>query len=317
MKKVFLFLFSIFSFLLVSCDKDDDDSNGGNDSYKSMVSNWIKEDVNHDSLTTKMFSFLTTQKATTPIFDNTNPQAVTQGYAKCPTFTINSPMLLFCVWTYHWNYINSDHSDEMVYSWVEDSNGKAYGKDAPTEWQYGQGRKEKANWLSFPVVEIPAGTYTVKCSSMDTWSHNSSSNDYGFCWIYGFAIETSNPKGSSSAKDSFTLLDISGEGEEPMTVEYKVTFNGNTSEQLIVTSKYATEEVAISAEKSIITDESGSYAANGYIRHERNGKSLTIYYKNTYYTKENVNKIFRSFRRNYITMHLLDENDSEPNIIWE
>ncbi|MBO4804831.1 MAG: hypothetical protein J5554_02175 [Paludibacteraceae bacterium] len=321
MKKVLLLLLPIFSFLFVGCENDDDEdspSNGGNNtaSYESMVNNWITEDANHDSLTTKMFDFLGTKNATDPIFDNTNPSGVTYGSAKCPTVTFNTPMLIFCVWTYHWDYIHSENPDETVYSWIEDSNGKAYGKEAPTHWQYGQGRKAKANWLSFPLVEVPAGTYTVKCSSMSTWSHNSSSNGYGFCWIYGFPIEKSNNnKGKEDASTSVAKDIFYPQGMEYL--EYKVTFKGETSEHIIATSKYLSEETAISAEQSILEDENGTFKANNYLSHERDGKTLSITYGNEYIKKSEVNKFFEQARRSYIISRLLDESESEPNIIWE
>ena len=46
-----------------------------------------------------------------------------------------------------------------------------------------------AYWYTFPIVEIPAGTYTVNCSSPETWSCNYESDNYGFCQVFCLPLE--------------------------------------------------------------------------------------------------------------------------------
>lgn len=210
MKKV-MYLLAMLPMAFISCG--DDDNNGGknegnNNTYSSMVNDWIKEDVNHESVVGNLYDFLYTKSLEAPTFEVTNISSVTQGEVLCPEFTINEPMLLFCIQTYHWNYINYKDESEVVYSWVEDKNGRKYGLDSPTTWQYGQGQRPMANWYTFPMVEIPAGTYTVECSSHETWSHNYSSNNYGFCQVFCIPLEKN--KGNNK-KDEPISQDIQGD----------------------------------------------------------------------------------------------------------
>lgn len=198
--------------LFTACTETEDGNKPAEPSgdYTAMVKKWIANDPNHDNLWQEVTKFLRSKNAITPIFEVSNPQAVTPGAPKAPSFTINSPLTLFCVYTYHWDYILDTSAPSVVYSWLEDANGKAYGKNATTHWQYGQNGKEKAGWYTFPLMTIPAGTYTVRCSSPDTWSHNTNSNQYGFCAIYGIPEESeetpnTDPQPSQEAWDIETL----------------------------------------------------------------------------------------------------------------
>lgn len=227
-----LLTFACMTLLFAACTTDDDASSTD---YASMVNEWIASDADHNNLHAKLLKFLNSKNAQNPVFEVSNIKTVTQGNAKSPSFTITEPMELFCVYTYHWNYITVANVPEIIYSWVEDVHGRAYGKNGATHWQYGQGKKEKAGWYTFPLVTIPAGTYTVKCSSPQSWSYNSNSDGYGFCTIYGLQVkegETPNTDPSQQAWNIETLRirgTIHGtspnvEGGAPQQLPYDIYF---------------------------------------------------------------------------------------------
>lgn len=211
MKKI-MYLLVMLPMAFLSCGDNDNDNGGNdkgnNDTYSSMVKDWIKEDTENESVAENLYDFLHIKNIEAPIFEVTNINGVTQGGALCPEFTINEPMLLFSIQTYHWNYVNYKDESEVVYSWVEDKNGKKYGLNSTTTWQYGQGKRPMANWYTFPIVEIPAGTYKVDCSSHETWSHNQGSDNYGFCQVFCLPLEKGK---GNNLKDNSVSQDFKGD----------------------------------------------------------------------------------------------------------
>lgn len=190
MKKLFLFPLLCLSLLFSACGSGDDDDQPKTEPdtenlVASMIQRWIDKDTGHNTIGASLSDYMELQGNKKLFFEVSNPQVVTSGNAQSPTLEIKETMFLFAVYTYHWDYIRTNPAKSaVVYSWLEDAAGKQYGRTSPTTWQYGQGNKEKACWYTFPLATLQPGTYTVKCSSEATWSHNAQSENLGFCGVW-------------------------------------------------------------------------------------------------------------------------------------
>jgi len=96
-------------------------------------------------------------------------------------FTLDQPVLISRIRTYHWNY-GSGQTPGTI--WLEDDSGNQYGP-----WQAsgepGSGGVADAYWVVQPDVELSPGTYTVVDSDPETWSQNSETGGRGVTWIWG------------------------------------------------------------------------------------------------------------------------------------
>jgi hypothetical protein len=119
------------------------------------------------------------------LFSNMNAAAVTEGAALRPVFKLPRAVLITKITTYHWNggrgatpgelgFANA--RQELIGPW------QAYGVP-------GMGGVANAFWVVEPRIVLPAGTYTLINSGMDSWSHNAGSQDEGICSIEGYGVE--------------------------------------------------------------------------------------------------------------------------------
>ena len=117
------------------------------------------------------------------IFNNLNPQWVSQGSPNPTTFTIGVGRHITYFDTYHWNnggvlpgQLSLKHSDGTIYGpWQ-------------TTGMPGQGGALNASWVCYPEVDIKAGTYTVIDSSPETWSYDSASGNAGFSSVKALSL---------------------------------------------------------------------------------------------------------------------------------
>lgn len=108
------------------------------------------------------------------------------GVSNKPTvatqFTLTKPHRITYVFTYHWNSARGTPRPGFIGFY--NSAGQTFGP-----WQAtgtpGQGGVPNANWEARPNVVLPAGTYTIAVSEMDTWSQNPQSGGRGFAVVKG------------------------------------------------------------------------------------------------------------------------------------
>jgi len=120
------------------------------------------------------------------IFHNTNTDPVRNRPTKNTYFTITTSHFITKIYTYHWN--GGRGSDPGLLS-LRRSDGTVFG---PWESRGIPGRNpednkivENASWLVEPKISLPAGTYQVVDTKLETWSHNDQSKGEGFAFIQG------------------------------------------------------------------------------------------------------------------------------------
>ena len=126
------------------------------------------------------------------VFDNQNIGAVVNEPTEITQFTLEEPLWLTKIETYHWNHGQGQSLGEIS---LENESGDVYG---PWEalGRCGQGGLVNAYWAVYPLETIPAGTYTVIDSDPATWSHNAESSGRGFVNVSG-VWEFEAPSGDS------------------------------------------------------------------------------------------------------------------------
>jgi len=125
-----------------------------------------------------------------PILDGP-PQADT-------TFTTPGPVILTSLETYHGN--DGKDMDHVGSIGLVGEHGTVYG---PWDAQGYPGitLNKDAHWVARPSISLPAGTYSVKDSDPDTWSHNEASGLSGFV---GVNWEDTGIKESGSGSEADT-----------------------------------------------------------------------------------------------------------------
>jgi S-layer protein (TIGR01567 family) len=120
------------------------------------------------------------------IYDSWNKDTVDNGHTCSPFFTIDEPMTITYIDTYHWNYGEGAPGGTIS---LRDGEGTLYG---PWEAETSQdgGAVPKGYWIVHPKEAIPAGSYTIEDSEPDTWSKNSES-PCGMAKVEGYAVESS------------------------------------------------------------------------------------------------------------------------------
>lgn len=113
------------------------------------------------------------------LFDNSNPEGVTEGAPRPLSLRFLRPFRLNEVQLYHWNSGRGATPGTVSLTCNED--GKVYGP-WPAQGIPGQGG---TFWLSRPQVALSPGTYSLTCSSPSTWSYNGSSQGQGFATLRG------------------------------------------------------------------------------------------------------------------------------------
>ncbi|MCX6668939.1 MAG: S8 family serine peptidase [Methanothrix sp.] len=127
---------------------------------------------------------------TTAIFDNWNKGSVDNNPTGSTSFIISEPQMITYIDTYHWNYGSGTQSGGTITLRKDD--GTKYGP-WQVETKPGQGGVPNAWWIAYPNEVIPAGTYTIFDSELETWSKNSESNDCGFSKVEGHTSPSQAP----------------------------------------------------------------------------------------------------------------------------
>ena len=114
----------------------------------------------------------TTVGAEVEILNAYYKEGVRHGQARDTAFTLNEPMMLPHLQTYHWNGGQGTAAPGQI------------GLKGHGVWQ-AEGRSgmfdtPNAEWIATPQVILQLGSYSVVDSSPETWAHNSSSQELGF-----------------------------------------------------------------------------------------------------------------------------------------
>lgn len=117
----------------------------------------------------------------TRYFTNWNISWVDNQPTAPTTFTIDRPMLMTYINTYHWNYGSGTASGGTIA--VREAGGTVYGPWS-TRTLPGQGGVPNAVWIAEPNVLLPPGVYTVIDSDPATWSQNAQSGGAGFSEVW-------------------------------------------------------------------------------------------------------------------------------------
>ncbi len=110
------------------------------------------------------------------VFNSGNIYTVLNGPTRATTFTLDGPVVLALIENYHWNNGQGAAPGTIA---LRGSDGKTYGP-WQAEGMEGMGGVPNASWTVWPMVRLPAGTYTVIDSDPGTWAHNEQSGGSGF-----------------------------------------------------------------------------------------------------------------------------------------
>jgi hypothetical protein len=115
-------------------------------------------------------------------FNNTNTGGVGNNPSAPTMFTVNAPVVVNYIQTYHWNFGQGARAGRIG---LRDQSGFVYGpfNAAATP---GSGGRQNVNWVANSIaVALPAGSYTVVDSDPGTWSQNAQSQGRGFAIVRG------------------------------------------------------------------------------------------------------------------------------------
>jgi len=134
------------------------------------------------------------QKEESEIMNTWNIGYVENSPSCNPSFTIDEPLRLTYVDTYHWNYGKGAQPGTIS---LHKDDGTLYGP-WEVEGNPGQGGVQNAYWIARPNEVLPAGTYRVEDSDQATWAQNSESGGCGFSKVKGI-YETDADEGQGSS----------------------------------------------------------------------------------------------------------------------
>jgi len=136
---------------------------------------------------------------------NWNMDQVINGPPREKTiFTIQSPVLLTSLETYHGN--GGKDMDQTGTIGLTGADGTVYG---PWEAQGYPGvtLNKNAHWVTKPDIRLPAGTYSVTDSDPDTWSQNEASGFSGFVGVNWREPDLKEPGSDSGGDDGWIIVD--------------------------------------------------------------------------------------------------------------
>lgn len=110
------------------------------------------------------------------LFNNGNVGAVQNGPTQPTVFRLNEARLLALIENYHWN--NGQGATPGTIA-LRGADGKTYGP-WQTDGMEGMGGVPNAAWTAWPMIVLPAGTYTVMDSDPGSWAQNEESEGRGF-----------------------------------------------------------------------------------------------------------------------------------------
>ena len=118
-----------------------------------------------------------------------NISGVGNGPTRPTVFTLPAPRVLTLIQNYHWNFAKGATPGTIA---LRDDKGRTYGP-WKAEGSPGQGGVPNAYWTARPMVELPAGTYTVIDSDPGTWAQNSQSGGQGFTRVETLPVGSAVP----------------------------------------------------------------------------------------------------------------------------
>jgi len=132
-------------------------------------------------------------EAETEVFNNNNIWGVSSGPPEPTTIELATETTITYLMDYH--YFNGGTPPGTIA--LRHSDGTVFGP-WQAEGRIGQGGVANAYWEVWPMVTLPAGTYTVVDSSPSTWSYNSRSDNQGMTIARGIG-NSGNPEALLSA----------------------------------------------------------------------------------------------------------------------
>lgn len=117
------------------------------------------------------------------LFSNNNIDAVQNGPTQQTVVSLNRPVMISKITTYHWN--NARGTAAIGTIALRSATGQLYGP-WQAEGEPGQGGVPNAYWVAYPNVSLPAGAYTVIDSDPMTWAQNAASGGAGMTWAEGY-----------------------------------------------------------------------------------------------------------------------------------
>lgn len=116
------------------------------------------------------------------LFDNINTGGVSNQPTAATVFTLARPATITLIQNYHWNNARGTASPGSIA--LRDASGHVHGP-WPTAGGPGQGGVPNATWTAHPMVQLPAGTYTVIDSDPASWAHNGGTHGAGISRVEG------------------------------------------------------------------------------------------------------------------------------------
>jgi len=121
--------------------------------------------------------------------------AVSNGPAEKTIFTLDHPVLITKIWTYHWNGgsgatpgrigLKNITTGESVGMWEVTATHHMFSSTPGAAWpSHGDG-PPFLYWTVQPNVHVPPGKYEVLDSDRHTWSSNAEMRNMGCAWVYG------------------------------------------------------------------------------------------------------------------------------------
>jgi len=120
------------------------------------------------------------------LYNNSNIEGVNNGPTSGPQFVLNAPARITQIVTYHWNFGRGARPGIITLS---NNNGQILGRFA-ARGTAGQGGAPNVNWVADVNVAVPAGSYTVLDSDINTWSNNARSGFRGFAIVRGSLLSS-------------------------------------------------------------------------------------------------------------------------------
>ncbi|MBF0277046.1 MAG: pentapeptide repeat-containing protein [SAR324 cluster bacterium] len=129
------------------------------------------------------------------IHSTRNKAGVQNGPRQFATFTLQQPMLITRINTYHWNNGKGTPSPGKI---GIQGQGSWQAKGSP-----GMNGTPNAEWWASPNITLQPGTYTVTDSDSVTWSQNAGSGGVGHFSIYGKIITAAATSANVSGEWDF------------------------------------------------------------------------------------------------------------------
>jgi hypothetical protein len=123
--------------------------------------------------------------------------AVHNGPSQKTIFTLDQPVSITKIWTYHWNNgkgvtpgrigLRNVATGQTVGMWDVTATYHMFNSSPGAAWPSRGDGPPFLYWTVQPSVHVPPGTYEVLDSDPATWSANAEMRNMGCAWVYGMA----------------------------------------------------------------------------------------------------------------------------------